>query len=167
MSLSTVEMLNHFIDFSERAIQANTGSGQSARFTRELLRSFVGQLSAFNDDSANQDTLPFFFIHREQDEIGCICEADIDVMLLAADTAGLSAEFFKERTANGDVVLYFSHAARDYAAKLCNDYGYGYASLGGNGLSIKGLCCAGLFTASVPRLRVALLEAKVLLAQSR
>lgn len=170
MHTSTVEMLRAYSSFAEKAlyeakdvdVDASLG-GLDGNSCQELTR-FSRQLLSFNDDRFNKDSLPFYFIHRVVDSVDAILEEDLNRILLAADDAGLAEEFHKERRENGEVTMFFSHAAKPFATKICEQFGYGTASLGSVGFCVKGFCVPSIFMVGTDKVRASVLEAKALQA---
>lgn len=160
MALATEEMVNSWIEFAEKASSSDSG------FSRPYFRDFMQKLSAFNDDSKNADTRPYFFVHRAVDTIHPISEQGLNELLLKADEAQMADQFEKVRHDDGLIALYFSHAAIDFAVKLCELYGYGYVGLAANGICIPGFAFTGLATATPDRVKASVVDAKVYLVSS-
>lgn len=161
MSLGTEEMISSWVEFAEKATASTDGG-----FNRQYFRDFMLKLRAFNDDPANAQTRPYFFIHRLVDSVDPVSEGDLNRLLLEADSLGLAVEFEKVRHDDGLIALYFSHAAVPLATDLCEKHGFGYANLGSNGLCVPGFAFTGLATASPERVKESVIDAKVYLVGS-
>jgi hypothetical protein len=161
MAIATEEMINSWIEFAEKAANPKTTG-----FSRQDLNDFSMKLRAFNDDPNNEESRPFFFIHREVDTLDPIAEDGLNVLLLKADASGLAGQFEKVRHPDGRVDLYFSHAVAPFATALCDEFGYGYASLGANGLCAPGFAFAGITTATPERMKSSIVDAQVFLVSS-
>jgi hypothetical protein len=167
MAIKTNEMISCWVDFAERAsLAANVATGSKTPLNMQYFREFLAKVSAFNDDPSNAESRPYFFINRLKDTGNPIPETELNRLLLDADTQGLAGEFLKDRTEDGDVTLYFSHAASVFASHLCEQYGLGFANLGANGICVPGFVFAGLTEATQDQLKTTLIEARAYLAVS-
>lgn len=160
MVLSTEKMINTWVEFGEKASAVAPG------FTRQYLHDFSQKLRAFNDDPSNEDSRPYFFIHRVKDTVSPVEESDLDLLLLKAQENGIDGLFEKVRHEDGAVVLYFGHQAVEFATSLCSDHGFGYANLGVNGLCVPGFAFRGLTSASAEQVKSSIVDAKVYLMTS-
>jgi hypothetical protein len=164
MAINTKEMINSWVAFAKKAIQASAAAEASQEIDSKAAREFQATVRAFNDDPDNLQTRPFYFINRVSESVSPVAELDLNRLLLDADAEGLSAEFLKGRSEEGDVTLFFSHAVTPLATELCEKYGLGYANLGANGICLPGFVFTGLISATPDQLKATLLEANAYLA---
>lgn len=151
MSPETVVMLKEFIIFGDLLL-----SGKAKPFETQA---FLSTLHDFNWQASNPDTFPFFFI-AESDNKLFIDEDVINRMILDADRSGIASEFRKDFHDNGKVILFFSHAGRDFASQKCAEYDMSFANIGSNGLSFPFFSCTGLFSITAGDLRESVSVAK-------
>lgn len=165
MAIDTTEMITCWVDFAEKAsLQDNGADGSKSGLSMQYFREFLAKVSAFNDDPNNTDARPYFFINRLKDTGEPVPESELNRLLLDADAEGIAGEFLKDRTEDGDVVLYFSHRAQPFASQLCEVYGLGFANLGASGVCVPGFVFAGLTAATAEQLKTTLIEARTYLA---
>lgn len=158
MSVKKVDVIRQFVAFAESVIKAPEAVEQHAPSVE-----FMKALQAFNEDPAQSDSQPFYFINRVADDFGYISEEILNRILLEAHALGESKGLRKDRYRNEGFILYFSHDVRGFATDMCEKHGLGFANIGGNGLSLKDFSFHGLHSAPLAEIQVSLEEAKVLL----
>lgn len=139
MNNKTALILREFIRFAERLL------GDPLSSDPEASRSFLNALYEYNDDKSIDDNRPFFFVPTG----GSTLNVGMDIVtriLGRADENGISDQFKKGYNRQGDLILFFSHAARPFASEMAKLFSLAIVNIGSNGLSLDNFSCQGLFT---------------------
>lgn len=156
MNSKTVLIIRHFISFAETLLRVSADTDPSGS------RSFLNALQQYNEDTSISDSRPFFFVPTTEDKL-TVDRHIIMGILEEADKAGIADQFKNNSNRMGEMILFFSHAARPFASQMASLFSLSIVNIGANGLSLDSFSSQGLFTIREKELNEDLAVAKILI----